>query len=333
MGKSSAPTPPDPKETSAAQTGTNIGTAVANNFMGMVDQVTPYGTLTYEMSGGGGGVPEITTSGGGLLGGGGVGHLFSGVEGKPARAGAGGPKSYNVGGRSFGTWEEANAYRDSLAGGSGGLNWTDPYTGQTYNIPKFTAVQTLSPEEQEKLDLSQQTQINLGNLAKDQSAFLHDYMAQPFKYGVGEHEAWASGIYDDLNRDENARMSESLMSRLANQGITAGSEAYDREMANLRESQIDSRNRFMLDAYNTGMNSALAQRNQPINEITALLSGSQVSHPNLVNTPTSKIPTTDNAALINNNYNQRLGAWQQEQAQRGSFLSGVGGLFTGFGAL
>ena len=51
MGKSSGPKPPDPKDTSAAQTGTNIGTAIANNTMGMVDQITPDGSLTYSTSG------------------------------------------------------------------------------------------------------------------------------------------------------------------------------------------------------------------------------------------------------------------------------------------
>ena len=46
-----APKPPDPKETSSAQTGTNIGTAIGNNVMGMVDQVTPYGNMNYTQTG------------------------------------------------------------------------------------------------------------------------------------------------------------------------------------------------------------------------------------------------------------------------------------------
>src|SRR5690606_31957195 len=36
---------------SAAQTGTNVSTAVANAMMGNVNQVTPYGTLTYDQTG------------------------------------------------------------------------------------------------------------------------------------------------------------------------------------------------------------------------------------------------------------------------------------------
>jgi len=51
MGKPKAPEPPDPKETSAAQTGTNVGTAVANTMMGNVNQATSYGSLTFGQSG------------------------------------------------------------------------------------------------------------------------------------------------------------------------------------------------------------------------------------------------------------------------------------------
>jgi len=65
-------------------------------------------------------------------------------------------------------------------------------------------------------------------------------------------------------------------------------------------------------------------RNQPLNELSALLSGSQVSMPNYgVNTP-SGIPTTDNAGLINANYGQQMQNWQTD---RNSWDATVGGLF------
>lgn len=51
MSKPRPPTPPSPTETAAAQTGVNIGTAVANTQMGQVNQVTPEGSLTYAQTG------------------------------------------------------------------------------------------------------------------------------------------------------------------------------------------------------------------------------------------------------------------------------------------
>jgi len=48
MGKPSPPKPPDPQETAAAQQNTNVNTALANTFLGNVNQITPDGTLTYS---------------------------------------------------------------------------------------------------------------------------------------------------------------------------------------------------------------------------------------------------------------------------------------------
>lgn len=46
MGKN-APAAPDPAKTAAAQTGTNVGTAIANSYLGNVNQNTPDGALNY----------------------------------------------------------------------------------------------------------------------------------------------------------------------------------------------------------------------------------------------------------------------------------------------
>ena len=260
MGKSSAPKPTDPRETSAASTGTNVSTAIANSFLGNTNQVTPDGTLTYDATG-----------------------------------------SYS---------------------------WTDPYTNKTYEVPTFTATQTYSPEQQAIRDQSNASELNLATLANDQSAFLGDYMAEPFSYGVGEHEAWAGNLYDQLNAQSIADNTEGLRTQLANQGIKVGSDAYNKAMTGLQTSQTNARNQFMLDSQGQGFSQAQATRNQPINEITALLSGSQVSQPNYVNPNTSQIVGTDNASVIANYDNALMNQWQQNQAARGSALGALGGLFT-----
>src|SRR6478609_3156459 len=52
MGKgSSAPKPPDPAKTAAAQTASNISTAQANAILGNVNQVTPDGRLDFTQTG------------------------------------------------------------------------------------------------------------------------------------------------------------------------------------------------------------------------------------------------------------------------------------------
>lgn len=69
-----------------------------------------------------------------------------------------------------------------------------------------------------------------------------------------------------------------------------------------------------------------ALRNQPINEITALLSGGQITSPNFVNANGATIPTTDVGGLINENYNQQYQNYQTQMAQRNSMMGGVFGL-------
>ncbi len=262
MGKSS-PDPTPPRETSAATTGTNVSTAIANSFMQNMNEITPDGTRTTTQTG----TEQIT----------------------------------------------------------------DPYTGQTYDVPTFTNTTTLSDGQQAIKDQQDAASLNLATLGNNQSAFLNDYMGTPFSYSPGEHENWALGLYDQLNGDKIASGREALESNLANRGIRIGSKQYDDAMSSFTSGQQDSRNNFLLDSYGTGMNTALTQRNQPINEITALLSGGQVSQPNFQSgVGVNGIQGTDNGAIIGNYDNQKMNAWQQSQAATGGFFSGLGGLFAGF---
>ena len=253
----SAPKPPDPMETSAAQTGTNIGTAIANNTMGMVNQVTPDGSLTYETTG---------------------------------------TQSY-----------------------------TDPYTGQTYDLPQYTATTALSPEQQAIQAQNQAAQLNLASTANERSDFLKSYL--PGTEAVTDQID--SKLYDmgSQRLDPRFQQQESdLRSRLAQQGITPGSEAFNREMTNMSQGRNDAYNQLML----SGRGQALAEVNQPINQITALLSGSQVSNPNVSMAQPAQAATTDNAGIINNAYGQQMNAWQQNQQSRNGLL---GGLFDAGGSL
>jgi hypothetical protein len=112
MGKASSPPPPDPRQTSAAQTGTSVATALANANLQNVNQVTPNGNLTYSQSG---------------------------------------------------TYQ-----------------FKDPYTGQSHDIPQFTATQTLSPDQQKLYNLNNQTQQNLGQIGVDQSSKIGTLLNTPF---------------------------------------------------------------------------------------------------------------------------------------------------------
>lgn len=270
MGSSSPaypemPEPPDPREVAGAQTAQNVSTAIAQGFMNNVNQVTPYGTLTYDVNG---------------------------------------------------------TYR-----------MRDPNTGQMYDVPTWVVEQQLSPQAQQTVDATMRAETNLANAAETQSARIGELFGTPFEYNPGVHEDWALGLYDNLNRDAYQQQDDSLQNRLAQQGIMPGSEAYDRQMRNMTQGRQMARDDFLLDSYGTGLNTALTQRNQPINELSALLSGAQVQQPNFANPNTPQLANVDRAGLEMQAYNQRLQGWQQQialqqaqQAQRQSMMGGLLGL-------
>ena len=250
-----APKPPDPVKTGAAQTATNIGTAVAGSFLNNVDQFTPQGSLTYGQTG---------------------------------------------------TYE-----------------FTDPVSGESYDIPTFSATQAYSPDQQALYDQSNQTRLGLSQLAGDQTERIQGIMSEPWNPDTSQIEGrlfdMGQQLMDPVWQERNAQLEQ----KLANQGIQQGSAAWDSEMRAVN----DARSREDLNLMFGGRGQALAElqaiRNQPINEISALMSGSQVSQPNWISPSQTSLPATDYAGLMNNNYNQQLAGYNAEQAATGNLLGGL----------
>ncbi len=260
MGKS-APKPTDPRETSAATTGTNLSTAIGNAFMQNMDEYGPDGSRTFDQTG---------------------------ME-----------------------------------------TVTDPYTGQTYQVPRFSVTTTLSPEQQAIKEQQDSASLNLATLGSDLSGTLGDHLRGNFTIG---NEATEARLFD-LGRTRLdpmfAQRDEDLRSRLASQGIKAGSAAYDREMALLGQNQNDAYNQLLLTGRGQAVNEQLTEDNQRLNQISALLGGGQVSQPMFSTNPNvTPMATTDNGSIIANYDNARMNAWEQNQAGWGSLLGGIGGLFS-----
>lgn len=208
---------------------------------------------------------------------------------------------------------------------AGSYSYYDPVSKKTISVPTWKATQTLSPEQQILLNQEQEFDQKYNQIALNQTDKIGGLLSTPFEYNPGVHEDWAGAAYDKLNGEENARQMAALETQLANKGITIGSEAYDREMSRLRQDQDMARQRFMLDSYNTGFNTALTQRNQPINETSALVNGQQIQNPSFVNTPQYNWSSPNVAGMMqanyqnqSNNYNAMLGG-----------LAGLGGAVLG----
>lgn len=95
---------------------------------------------------------------------------------------------------------------------------------------------------------------------------------------------------------------------------------------------------FGNDARGQGFAELMAMRNQPLNEISALLSGSQVSNPAGMNAagPSVGVGGVDYAGMVNQNYQNQLQAHQNKWGGIGGLFGsalGAAGQAGGFGAL
>jgi hypothetical protein len=89
----------------------------------------------------------------------------------------------------------------------------------------------------------------------------------------------------------------------------------------------------MMDQYNAGlsgraqtMQEAFALDNQPINKAMALASGTQVAMPQFQAFNSARIPTTDNAGIIQNYDNAQMQRWQAEENSNQRMMGGLFGL-------
>lgn len=192
--------------------------------------------------------------------------------------------------------------------------------------PQFTATQTLSPQEQQLFDLGNQTQKTLGQIGVDQSSKVQNILNTPFDLNAATGTQQANISKTLLDPVWNQRQS-SLQTQLANEGITQGSDAYTNAMRDFGMQRDNAYNSALLADRGQATSEALTQRDQPLNEISSLLSGSQVSQPSFTNTPSSAVATTplasdvyNSAALLQQNYNSQL---QNSSAMMGG-LFGLG---------
>jgi hypothetical protein len=191
--------------------------------------------------------------------------------------------------------------------------------GRTVTVPKFTQTTTLSPEQQAIFNESQAAEGNLAGIANEQSAFLKDYLNKPFSFNNQDAEQWAFDLASPRIRQNQMQAEDTLRSTLANKGIREGSAAWNAEMTRMTNANTDQMNQLALTGRGQAFSEAMATRQNPINEITALLSGSQVTNPATMSgaMPQASVAGVDYTGLVN----------QQYQANLANHQNKLGGLF------
>lgn len=220
----------------------------------------------------------------------------------------------------------ANAYLNRI-------DQTSPFGTSSYQVvgtnpdgtPKFSQSTQFSEPIQQQFDNYNNMTIGMGNIGNSQLEGMSSILGSPLDLNTATEEKIV-----DLQRKRLDPMyqqqEEQLTNRLAQRGIMPGTEAYDREMSRFGQTRNDGYNSMYIDARQQGMQEALTQRQQPLNEFNALRTGTQVGAPQFAGVPTSSQANTDVAGITQNAYNQQLSAWQAEQQSNNAMMGGIFGL-------
>lgn len=344
-----APDPPDPRETAAAQAAANREAAIAQAQLNMIDQWTPYGSLRYEQIGGTG--PQFDQAG------------YDQAMAAWQRAGGssrGGeqPLGYlqwlnrQQDGGSSADWR---AYRDDFNASERARGpmpdrqnfYTNP--GGAEGVPRYRAITELSPEEQAIFDLQQSGRLQFGQIADRQLGQISDTLSNPFtmdRFGPAPtiNEETRQSVLDDImarQQPQFDRTYDQLQTRLAGQGLTdPNSEAYRNAVDEFYRAQNDfglaagqaalgqASQLYGLeqDARSRAIQEALMERQVPLNELAAMMSGSQVQMPQFQPVPQSQVAPADVMGATYADYNARMNQWQQDQARSAAGMQGLFGL-------
>lgn len=332
----STPEAPDPYETANAQAGMNIDTAQSQQMLNMVNQYTPDGSLVYDQTGETGfydsqgnwvSIPQFSatttlsptaqatkdqTDAAALN----LGTLANQQSnflldylGKPVDT-SGAP-----------ALRESAGLQTSLGPGyQTSVNLQDTYAGAddfSADRAMYTDAlnQRLAPQQAQD-EARLRTQLINSGIRPGTAAYNSEFN----RLQQGVNDARLASIL--AGGDEQARMVGMARdaaqfgndARLAQAGF--GNAALSGQMSLQNEAALADAT-FGNNARTQYMNEAYAARNQPLNEISALLSGAQVQSPSFTSTPQTGVAGVDYTGLVN----------QQYQAELQSSQAAMGGLF------
>lgn len=210
------------------------------------------------------------------------------------------------------------------------INQITPYGNLTYSGTNngqpgsVTATTTLSPEQQALLKQQQQADSQMNDIAIRQIGKVGVILDTPFSINSAA-ESKINQFQRDRLDPQWADREQQFEQDMANRGIRLGSGAYEAARRSFDQGRNDAYNQLYVNSRGQAAQEAVAERNQPLNEITALLNGQQIQSPNFVSTPQAQVANTDLAGLIQDQYKAK----QQNYAANMGGLFGLGGSLLG----
>jgi hypothetical protein len=224
------------------------------------------------------------------------------------------------------------------------VNQYTPYGSLEYKIsgedpygnPTWSATQSLSPVQQQLLDYQNKSSLGLGQLAEKGLGYVGNMLDTPFdtsklpSTGFNPSQSYQDAYMQRL-APQIQQGREALSVDLANRGIPIGSEAYKRAM----QTQSQRENDLLLgattqgfgvgqQARQQGLQEQAYLRNEPLNTLNAVRTGSQVQGPTFVN-PAMQANTAgaDILGATQMGYNAQLGAANAQNAANNQMTQGL----------
>ena len=329
-GKDDPPPQPNLKEAAEATAAANLESTKIAAAANRVNQVTPYGNLTYSTNSNTGGFNQSGYDAAMAD----YNKQLSVYNSQPAT-------NNNVGGMGgmaglYGNFAQNNRGAPPIA--------PNRNTFTTAGGPEtYTATQTLSPAEQAKLTANNNLQLGLLGTAQKGLAGVDSYLSKGFDFsqlpaqavnaGQTAQDAVMARLTPQFNIGENE-----LRTRLTNQGVAPGSEAWNNDFRNFNNSKNDAYSQAALNGISVGQQARQQSlqeqefgRTEGLNMVNALRTGNQVQSPNFVNTPQQATTAgADYFGAANAGYQNQLSVVNASNASSAGLF---GGLATGLGSL
>jgi len=217
-------------------------------------------------------------------------------------------------------------------------------------VPRFTSTTTLSPSEQAKFDLQSGLENQALGLGKNVLGNVGDAISQPFNLDglpqapgttdfTADRDKVVRGIID-RQAPQFQRQEDAMRNRLANQGISEGSQAYsaavddfsrgknDFDMAALNAGSAEQSRLFGMGQQERqqGIQERAYERSQPINEYATLLGlGGNVQVPSF-DQPQTGVAPTDVMGAYNMQNQANIAQYNAQAGTASSNNQAVGGL-------
>jgi hypothetical protein len=210
--------------------------------------------------------------------------------------------------------------------GLGATNQVTPYGNLTYEqigewedgTPRFQATTSLSPEQQGLYDRSTQAQTKFGDIANTQLDRVSDTLSTPWDFDASQAENIVDMQRQFLDPEWDRRQGN-LDATLAARGLMPGGEQYGARSEEFGDARNRAYDAMYLDAYRTAGDMALRERNQPLTELTSMLSMTQPQTPQFQSTPQPGVAPVDYSGLVQSNY-------QNELAGHNAMMGGLFGI-------